>query len=186
MKKFLSVFLTAVMLFALSGCNTDDEIGEYENVPPIMFASVYDNAAWGYQQRITVVDSEGKVYSRYRVLDSLSDDEWIDIYKDGLYERLLDFVENESPSAEMTADEFRRVRWNVQYFEKWNGLSMREYDNHCNDYGTETLFGVYFDSNGAPQLAELACYGDRQECRNGSDVKKFVNSFIFEDDFKFT
>lgn len=183
MRKVLCVLLTAVMLFALSGCNTEDKIGEYDNVPPIMLAVIYTNAAWGHQQEITVIDNEGKVYSRDGTFDSTEDPDWFDIREKGLYERLLDFVENESPITEITVKGLRRVRWNVQYFEEWSKLEMLEYDEDCCDYGVKTLYGMYYDSDGVPQLAELACYGDTHKCRNSSDVKEFAIScglFKFE------
>lgn len=184
MKKILSVFLTAVMLFALSGCNTGEKIGEYDNVPPIMLASVYDNWANGYeQQRITVVDNEGKIYSRYCEA-YMEPEKLVEIYEDDLYERLLNFVDEETPLEKtMTAKELRRIRWNVQYFEEWSRLPAQDVGEAWNDYGDEILYGVYYDSNGMPQLTELARHRDSIKCRNSSDVKKFVNStrlFNFE------
>lgn len=177
MKKFLCALLTVVMLFALSGCNSEEKIGEYDNVPPIMMVlenRYYEGYAGLTNQVVTVLDSEGKYH--YLKIDPTENDP-IDFSGEKLYEQLLDIAKNEDSGREpLSKKELCRFRWNVQYFEKWSGFSkaecgfMSDYDR-CNK-----LYGVYYDSNEVPQIIWLAETSSTFKCCNDTETAEFVNS----------
>lgn len=168
-KKVLSVILIAVMLFALSGCNS----GGYDNVPEIMLVletKYYDGYALT-KQNITILNNDGG-YLNYVGSDQ------IDFSEDGLYDRLWNemIFSTNTGREPLSKKELRKIRRNVQNFEKWSEQAPVECGNIYDYDRSHNLYGIYYDSNGVPQITWLAKVGQTIECRGDPEAAGFANS----------
>lgn len=178
-----SIFAVIIAIFTLmtSGSREVNDPIEIDpaNVPQVMMFTMHNNWAWGIQQSVMVIDSDGNCYSHYTDNSNYDynygnmPDGWIDLREDGWYDRLLEIASG-APTKQLTKIETSNIRSNVANFEKWGTLPVKEYNDGCCDYGVNTLYGVYY-AEGGMGLTELACVGDAMECRDSKEVMKFVN-----------
>lgn len=174
MKKVLSVFLIAVMLFTLSGCNS----GGYDNIPEIMLVletKYYEGSAGLTKQNITMLDSDGDYY--YAGIDTTKSDP-VDFSEDGLYDKLWNEIifSNYTGREPLSKNEVRKIRRNVQNFEKWSGQTLVECGNIYDYDRCHKLYGAYYDESGVPQIILLAEVGSTIKCRNDPETAEFANS----------
>ncbi len=176
MKKVLLVLLTLFLTLTVSGCDKGTDSVDISQLPEIMMIKVNTNYAWGRHQSIVVIDRDGNCYSQS--VNSNDDEKpsgWVEFSEDGWYERLLEIKENGEPNGSLTADTLESVRKNAKYFAEWSALPVKEYETQMFDYGSVTLYGVYFDVGGELRHAMIATAGDVPYCREDAGVMKFVN-----------
>lgn len=186
MKKIFAA-LFSVLLILMSGCtaggNSSESTGSDEGdvqIPQIMFLKVYENWAWGKQQDLTVIDSDGKMYTHsfiggYGDSSSEDDVEWVELSADDWYDRLVEIAESGEAVGSLSAVTKNRIRNNVKNFAEWDSLPMKEYPTQSYDYGSNVLCGICFGDDGEPMLVTLAVAGDVPRCRRSLKVKSFVN-----------
>ena len=182
MKKIFALLMIFLTVQIATGCTagSSDDGGETR----IIMLKVHENYAWGRHQDITVIDSGGRCYSSgSHSNDGEKDENWVefprnkeeDSVDNGWYERILDIVEAEEPDGKISAEKLSLIRENARSFAEWSDLPEKEYGDYMADYGKVILYGVYFDGDGEPRLAELAAAGDSPYCKGGARVRKFVN-----------
>lgn len=178
MKSIIAVIIAFFTLISSGSLEKHDPI-DPADVPRVMMFTMHNNWAWGIQQSVMVIDSDGKCYSHYTDNSNYDysyghyPDGWIDLGEDGWYEKLLEITNNE-PSGKLTSNEVYQIQKNIENFESWGNLPVKDYNDGCFDYGVKTLYGVYF-AEGGMGVAELACVGDAMECKDSKEVRKFVN-----------
>lgn len=185
MKKIFAVFF-AVLLILMSGCevgdnsseSTESEVDDVE-IPQIMFLKVYENLAWGVTQHLTVIDSDGNMFTQMFEggYDRTSENgvEWVALNEEGWYDRLVEIAESGEAAGSLSAVTKNRIRNNVKNFAEWDSLPMKEYPTQMYDYGSDVLLGICFGEDGEPMLVTLAVAGDVPRCRQSLKVKSFVN-----------
>ncbi|MDE6732606.1 MAG: hypothetical protein K2J77_06995 [Oscillospiraceae bacterium] len=179
MKSIIAVIIAFFTLLTSGHGGTTGDPVDPTDVPRVMMFTMHNNWAWGIQQSVMVIDSDGNCYLQYTD-NSNHDynygnmpDGWIDLKEDGWYEKLVEITETGEYINTFT-ENANLIRNNVGNFESWGKLPVKEYNDGCCDYGVNTLYGVYY-AEGGMGLTELACVGDAMECRDSKEVMKFVN-----------
>lgn len=172
MRKISYVLLAFAMALILPGC-AEKKI-DLSRIPEIMLVKIHVNYAEGQQQTVTVIDREGKCRSSSvsKVGYGEHPEGWVDLSEDDWYARLLDISENGSAGGNLS--DVRSVWQSAERFSDWSALPEKVYDTYSFDYGSDILYGVYYE-NGAPKITELACAGDVPSCKDGAEVRDFVN-----------
>lgn len=176
MKKVLIVLLTLVLTLIVSGCGKETESVDISQIPEIMMIKVHTNYAWGRHQSVIVIDRDGNCRSQsVGRNDGEKPEGWVEFSEDGWYEDLLEIKENGSSDGALPAKTVESVRKNAKYFAEWSALPVKEYETQMFDYGSVTLYGLYYDADGKPQKVMLANAGDVPHCIESADVMRFVN-----------
>lgn len=173
-----------------SGNAEDTEKGTHENTfvksdgerAPLIMMSVYANWAWGFQQTVCAMDSEGNYYS-YSTED---EDEFFNIYAEDWYDKLsaVEQVRDEyyAPAEEELLTAIADFSIKLPELYRYGMKNYWEYGS--NDGGTTHIYGIFADKDGMPQYAELCSYGDTPACLENNDVVDFVNFCSSRTDFK--
>lgn len=179
MKSIFAVIIAFFMLMTSGHRKIPVDPVDPADVPRVMMFTMHNNWAWGIQQSVMVIDSDGNCYSHYTDNSNYAynygnkPDGWIDLKEDGWYDKLLE-IANGEPTGKLSASEVDHIQKNIGSFESWSSLPVKKYNDHTCDFGTKALYGVYF-AEGGMGVAELACEGDAMECRDSKEVMKFVN-----------
>ena len=149
----------------------------------IVMVQIYENYAWGFEQEITVIDSNGSCYYFEAYGEGVDSSEGISLYEDDdWYDKLVEITESKSIGqiSEDISDVIQEFLCDIEQYESY---PVKEYPSTLRDYGTESLYGIYIDENNIPQYVKLCQYGNNIKCIDNDEVVDFVNQMINSDIF---
>ncbi len=142
---------------------------------PIVMVVLYENYAWGEEQEIKIIDSNGSYYyfSDEQEQDNLI---WFDFDEKDWYNTLCD-IAGSGNVIELSDEELKTI---LDFSEKYEAdltKKYKEYESSLRDFGNYLLYGIYNDG-GKPKYVLLSQYGNGITCLDDEDVISFVNQMI--------
>ena len=149
---------------------------------PLIFAAVYTNKAWGFEQNVVVLDSSGSIYWSEVYEDEAKE---ITFREDEWYDKLLNNTESSGSDKTVSAKLLRKINNFLINAEKYSSFNNKVYEyDDGDDGGITTIYGIYKNKDGKTKFIEICKYGDIYECIGNNDVENFVNSMINEDEMR--
>ncbi|MDE6599827.1 MAG: hypothetical protein K2K34_07095 [Oscillospiraceae bacterium] len=142
---------------------------------PIVMVILYENYAWGEEQEIKIIDSNGSYYyfSDEQEQDNLI---WFDFNEKDWYNTLCDIAKSGNVT-ELSDEELKAI---LDFSEKYEAdltKKYKEYESPLRDFGSYFLYGIYNDG-GKPKYVLLSQYGNGIKCLDDEAVISFVNQMI--------
>lgn len=169
--------------------STSQPYGESVSEQKVLMFTLRENAAWGFQRSITILDSEGN-YCYISHEDEgggfLSEESGNPLEDENWYQNLADALEygnytwedkkGKTHEFKLPDEKLELVKEYIPKFGDYRDAPIRNYGNMAYDYGMNFLYGVYLDENNVPQYIELCASGDWAYCIDDDGIADFVNS----------
>ena len=146
---------------------------------PIIMVVLYENYAWGEDQDITIIDSNGSYYYlKDEQIEQLQDNSiWFDFDEKDWHNTLCSIAKL-GEVTELGDEEMKAILdFSENYEEISKNINYKEYESTLRDYGNYFLYGIYND-DGKPKYVLLSQYGNGIKCLDNEDVINFVNKMI--------
>ncbi len=143
---------------------------------PIVMVVLYENYAWGWEQEIKIIDSNGLRYY-YGEEQQQNDFIWFDFDEKDWYNTLCNIAKL-GEVVELSDEKLTAILdFSENYEDVSKNRNYKEYESTLVDYGNYYLYGIYYDE-GKPKYVLLSQYGNGVKCLDNEDVINFVNQMI--------
>lgn len=146
------------------------ETAEVYDDPQITLMILYENDAWGFQQDVTVIDTNGQQY-RVQYWD---EEDKFDLSSDDWYAELEKLTEEEPWEYHLSGKALEEVRSFSDRYSEFEEYPIIYIAGNGADMGNTYLYGIYRDENGVPEYLELCVSGNGIECMDNSEIKEHV------------
>lgn len=156
----------------------------YQERSPIVMISVYDCYAYGFEQTVYALDSDGYYYN-YQAYDEADK---FDISEDNWYEKILsiDPIDNDEYYIHACAESMENTIYFTHCLADYKNLPLKEYpDLNEYDSGTLCVYGIYYDNTNEPMYVKLCSYGEKAECIDSEFVTDHINQLSFTSDMRY-
>ena len=156
----------------------------YQERSHIVMISVYDCYAYGFEQTVYALDSDGYYYN-YQAYDEADK---FDISEDNWYEKVLsiDPIDNDEYYTQACAESMENTIYFTHCLADYKDLPLKEYpDLNEYDSGTLCVYGIYYDNTNEPMYVKLCSYGEKAECIDSEFVTDHINQLSFTSDMRY-
>ena len=179
-------------------------ISSMTEAPKPVMVDISENFAWSIHQNVTVYDQYGTAYS-FKLSDSHNNYEkynkeniLINMDSDNWYEQILDIMDKANQSASENTKDESKSKQQIVYKKTVNALPDRalevvndfakttaKYSNeevyargYACDMGSSSIYTIGENSEGKPERAFIATFGDGVGWVDKDEVKLFVKTLI--------
>lgn len=182
---------------------TSQPYGESVSEQKVLMFTLYENAAWGFNRQVGILDSDGNYcyisydeeggeFLAFENGNPLLDENWYQNLVDALPYGKYTWQDSKGNEYEnkLPDEQLELVKEYTEKFGEYKDCPIKNYGNMMCDAGSDSLFGVYLDENNVPQYIELCAYGDWAYCIYDDDIADLVNSinghfFYTDSNFKY-
>lgn len=168
---------------------TSQPYGESVSEQKVLMFTLYENAAWGFNRYVEILDSDGNYcyisyedeggeFLAHENGNPLHDENWYQNLADALPYGKYTWQDSKGNEYEnkLPDEQLELVKEYTEKFGEYTDCPIRNYGNLMCDYGMTSLYGVYLDENNVPQYIEVCAYGDWAHCIYDKDIADLVNS----------